>query len=152
MGGIINLFKNLISGIFGLIGGLFSKKAAGAAPQVSPKAKKSAGFFMELDESPATQAAAAAAPTHTDNSKKADNKAEAKAAKQSIKAKKAAKAELAAPAEVAAPVATVANALNLPQPTVSFADANRLPLATPRRRPGANMGSYLNMAKNMKRV
>jgi hypothetical protein len=143
MGGIINFFKNLIGGVFGFIGGLFGGK------------KTKDGFFMELEEAPTAAPTAVATPEAP--------AASAKATKQSIKAEKtAAKAEkTAAKAEKAAAKAAVAaaesapapaaNPLNLPEPTISFAEANRLPTPTPRRRPGANMGSYLNMAKGMNR-
>ena len=142
MGGIINFFKNLIGGIAGFFTGLLSSK----------KGKKSSeGFFMELEESEATPAAIAAtaiaaveklAKPITANKAAANNKVAAKATKPAKQAKQAAVEPEPAPA---------ANPLNLPQPTVSFAETNQLPLPTPRRRPGANMGSYLNMAKNMTR-
>lgn len=51
-----------------------------------------------------------------------------------------------------AAVAATANALNLPQPTVTAtpAPANDYKAFASRRRPGANMKSYLDMAKGMK--
>jgi len=56
-------------------------------------------------------------------------------------------------ASVSAPVATTTSAtLNLPQPTVSFAADNLLPLSSNngRRRPGANMTYFLGMARTAK--
>lgn len=44
-----------------------------------------------------------------------------------------------------------ANPLNLPQPSVNFASEYLVPKPTnTRRRPGANMGAYLDMAKQVK--
>jgi hypothetical protein len=54
------------------------------------------------------------------------------------------------------PAAATATALNLPQPTVTVSNtpaptaANNYTKFGPRRRPGANMKSYLDMAKTIK--
>ncbi len=139
MGGIINFFKNLMGGIFGFIGGVFGGK------------KSSNGFFMELDESAAAPAPASVAKAAVAQQPKAkatvaqQPKAKAAVAQQP----KAAAISVEPATPVVAPPAV--NPLNLPQPTVSFAEANQLPLPTPRRRPGANMSSYLNMAKSVNR-
>lgn len=178
MGGVINLIKNLFSGIFSFIGGIFGGKKS--------------GYFMELDEAQVAKLesvkakASEAKDAIVENTKSAvaavestaksavDSVAEgvkdtatateasAKSATKSVKAK-AAKAESAKPEPVKVETAEThgsangakppvpANALNLPEPTVSFASEYLVPKPTnSRRRPGANMGSFLDMAKTVK--
>jgi len=184
MGGVINLIKNLFSGIFSFIGGIFS-------------GKKKSGYFMELDEKQsaklesvkaqasdakdaivektksavaAVEASAksaadsvaegvkdAAATTEATAKSVMKSEAPAKSAVKSVKAKsektesaKAETAELNGSANEAKPPVP-ANTLNLPQPTVSFASEYLVPKPTnSRRRPGANMGAFLEMAKTVK--
>jgi hypothetical protein len=86
----------------------------------APKTKKSSAFFLEE-----TDAKSVASPA-------------AKPKAQTV------------PAATTAP--TTAAALNLAQPTVTFAStaANNYKQFGSRRRPGANMKSYLDMAKTIK--
>ncbi len=144
MSGILNLFKNLFSGIFGFLGGLF-------------KGKSNDGFYLELKDD-----TAAAKPVTTATVAMADAPAAVKS--KSTRAEKltalAAEGQGESAAVAAAPMTTAA-ALNLPQPTVTqapkepeiktFADSFLLPLATPIRRPGANMSSFLDMARKVNR-
>ncbi|MGA7938222.1 MAG: hypothetical protein WCA35_32025 [Kovacikia sp.] len=141
MSGLINFVKGLFSGIFGFLGGILgSKKKSEAASenQSKPaKPKKSNGYFLELDDAKGIGSSSngAAAPV-------------AESAKQP--APVAAKAE-SKPAQQPAPVA-VAKALNLPEPKVAtFATDYLLTSGSNgRRRPGANMASYLNLARQVK--
>lgn len=160
MSGLINFIKSLFSGIFGFVGGLLgSKKGADSAAAIAPEKskKKSNGFYLELDDAASngssaapSQSAAPAAATAT------AEKSEKKSSKRAEQLAAAAKAENggvkpAAPAKAPEP-ATVAKALNLPEPTVTnFATDYLLTNGNNgRRRPGANMASYLDMARQVK--
>jgi hypothetical protein len=131
MSGLINFIKSIFGGIFGL----FSKKEESSTATPKSKAKKSSGYFLEAEDAAGTgvqpaAAVAVAAPPAT---------------------KKAAPTKPAAPAKAPEPVAA-ANPLNLPKPTVTtFAPDYLMPASTNgRRRPGANMASFLTMAKQVK--
>lgn len=134
MGGLVNLIKKLFSGIFSFIGGLLGGGKSGG------------GYYLELDE--AQSGKTASAPKQEEN----------QPAEANGKPAAAPVATIAAPAKVetaslnGSKPAAPANPLNLPQPTVSnFASEYLAPKPTAgRRRPGANMSSYLEMAKNMK--
>jgi len=139
MSGLFNFLKNLVSGIFGFLGGLFGSKedsAAGSAPKV--KTSKSSGFFLEIDDAKGVGATVSAP---------------AKVATPAIAtAQPAAKSKPAAPAKAPEPVA-VASALNLPKPTVTAPETDFVltaVISNGRRRPGANMASYLDMARQAK--
>ncbi|MBD1846662.1 hypothetical protein H6F89_25215 [Cyanobacteria bacterium FACHB-63] len=171
MGGVIKLIKNLFSGIFSFIGGIFGSKKS--------------GYFMELDEAEAAKPAATpkleeakSAVATVEATAKSTANAVAEGVKETTAATAAPKSVKAKPAKVesvkvesakvepaeAEPVAIAetngstngakpvpANPLNLPQPTVSFATEHLVPKPTnSRRRPGANMGSFLEMAKTVK--
>ncbi len=151
MSGLLNLFKSLFSGIFGFIGRLFGGKSKN-------------GFYLELkDETEApVKAAAPVAVVPAAEAESIPATKSAKSAGKSTRAEKLAALAAAGQANGAAPVApapAVAASLNLPQPTVTsapkepeiktFADKYLLPLATPSRRPGANMASFLTMARQV---
>ena len=164
MSGFFNFLKSLFSGIFSI----FSKKKSDSADQPKARRDPKSKYFMELDEakalitdaarptvqkSEAKAEAPAASPEPTSKPAPAASKAEtvaapAKADPQPAKTKAEPKAE---PAKQPEPVA-VANALNLPQPTVTFAPTYLAPTASSngRRRPGANMASFLDMARQVK--
>jgi hypothetical protein len=124
---MIGFIKKIFAAIFGVL--LFpvkllssgKNKQANTATDAAPN-KKSEAFFLE-------EADAKGVPAATP------------------KAKASKKGKVAA-----APVAaTTANALNLPQPNVTTTVAeNNYVQFTTRRRPGANMKSYLDMAKTIK--
>ena len=146
MSSFVNFLKNLFSGLFSVLGGLLSSKKkqdaiAGSAP--APKKSGKSGYFLELDEakgtgSAATPAKAVAAPTP------------AKA--ESTNGATAKPAVAAAPKPAPKPVGAN-TALNLPQPTVTtFAPKYLAPTGSSngRRRPGANMSSFLDMARQVK--
>lgn len=132
--------------------GLFNKKSQdkGAAP----KTKKSGGYFLELDETGNVKSdapAPAAAPVAEAPAPAATvAKAEAPKAQKKTSVKKAAKAEPAKPA--ATPAVAASNGRVEPQPGLTFAPNNLLPLTTnnSRRRPGPSMNSFLEMASQMK--
>jgi hypothetical protein len=128
--------------------GLFNKKSQdnGSAPKV----KKSGGFFLELDETGNVKSDAPAPAPAAEAPAATVAKAEAPKAKTKTSVKKAAKAE---PAKLAAtPTVAVSNGRVEPQPGVTFAPNNLLPLTTnnSRRRPGPSMNSFLDMASQMK--
>lgn len=128
LGAILKLPLTLLSLPAKLLSGKKGKsqeKTADAAPKTQPNE----AFFLAETEATGVPATA---PKKT----------------KKTKAKKSAP-KAAEPATPAA--ATVASTLNLPQPTVTTpAPANNYTKFGARRRPGANMKSYLDMAKNIK--
>ncbi|MBF2029040.1 MAG: hypothetical protein IGS48_20140 [Oscillatoriales cyanobacterium C42_A2020_001] len=168
MSGLFNLIKNLFAGIFGFIGGLLGGKKAieGSTPK---KAKKSNGYFLELDESGVGSAKpASATPVETPTAEQPmtvsqETVAEAAQAdpvpakKSTRKEKLAALAAADKPATnsdtapAAAPQpAPAAVAVAAIKPETNFATKYLIPANNGgRRRPGANMSSYLDMARKM---
>lgn len=131
---MIGFIKKIFAAVFGVFLlplKLFSSgknKKAKTATDATPK--KSEAFFLEESEA---KEVSAPAPKKAKISKK----------------EKASKKEKVAAAPA---VAATANALNLPQPTVTnngIAENSYVQFTT-RRRPGANMKSYLDMAKTIK--
>jgi len=153
---MFGFIKKLISGILAFISGLFAGKKADAEQSGAGKAiKKSSGYFLELDEaksngqSPAKTAAPTPAKTEA---------APAKAESASTPAQPAkAEAVKAAPAK-AEPVKAIAQSTNgskpaiaatpAPTATAAFASTPTVPNTFgDRRRPGANMDYFLDMAR-----
>lgn len=141
---MFGFIKKLIAGILGFIAGLL------------PGKKKDGGYYLQLDESGAeVTPTPAARPAATSNGTKATTKASEPATKPAPAAK-AAKVEAskngkAAPTETAkAPVAVATKK----EPTeTTFAPKYLAPSASTsngRRRPGANMSSFLDMANQVK--
>jgi hypothetical protein len=117
---MFGFIKNLIGGILGFITGLFGKKD---------------GYYLELKEETAETKPVAAKPAAKAEPATA-KPAPAKVAKESAKPAKATKAE---PAKPAAPTET------------TFAPKYLIPSSSnSRRRPGANMNTYLDMARQVK--
>lgn len=152
---MFGFIKKLINGIFAFLAGLFNKKSAadGAAPQPARKS----GYFMELDDAPAngqpakTEAAKAepvkAQPAKAEAAKVEAPKAPEPAAQPAkAEAKKPAKAEPvkteATPAP--APAANSQNGQKPAEPAIAFSSFGD------RRRPGPNMSSFLDMARQVK--
>ena len=111
--------------------------------------KKQGEFYLEIDSSkdsaaataPATETKAAAAPAAATATP---------AAKPAKKAKKA-KAKAAPTAQPAPAAAVINQALNMPEPKVTATiEPLNIPKFGPRRRPGSNMQSFLDMAKTVK--
>jgi hypothetical protein len=133
---MIGFIKKIFAAVFGIL--LFPVKLLSSGknkkgkPAAEPASKKEASeaFFMEESEAKSVTAPAA---------KKEKTSKKSKASKKET--------VTATPA-----VAATANALNLPQPTVTNNGAaeNSYVQFTTRRRPGANMKSYLDMAKTIK--
>jgi hypothetical protein len=165
MGAIINIFKRII----GLITGLFTKKS-GAGQQVTGKKGKD-GFYMEAapagDSAPAPVAVAAAAavksaPAAAATPAKQGGVPKGKAGKAAAAAAIAAVATVtAAPkpvdavdlirAALAATQSSPAEQQAQAEATASFAEMNAVPITMGgRRRPGANMTGFLDLAKTMK--
>ncbi|NJN24178.1 MAG: hypothetical protein HC810_07015 [Acaryochloridaceae cyanobacterium RL_2_7] len=111
----------IFGGILGTVTGIFTKK------------KKQGEFFLEIDGSKDSAAATAPAKTSAPTGKKA-------------------KPATVAPApQAAAPVAVVNQSLNIPAPKVTATiEPLDIPKFGPRRRPGSNMQSFLDMAKTVK--
>lgn len=152
MSGLLKLLGNLISGIFGFLGGLLGLN-------------KKSGYYLEYDESKALAATpngaqAASTPAQPESAPSKPEpiavKPEPVAAKSEPAATKpepaAAKAEPIKTTPANPETVSVNNGLNLPQPTVTtFAPEYLLPKPTAnRRRPGANMSGYLDMARQVK--
>lgn len=130
--------------------GLFKKKSQDNGS--APKTKKSGGFFLELDETgnvksdaPAPAATAAPAPAP---------EAQAPAATAAKAPKAKTKTSVKKTGAKQAPTTTVAasNGRVEPQPGLTFAPSNLLPLTanSSRRRPGPSMNSFLDMASQIK--
>jgi hypothetical protein len=161
MGGVINLIKKIFGGIFSFIGGFLGGKSGGYYMEAEELPKTAPAKGVEAAKPVPAQAIAAppakAEPAKTEAPESAKTKkAKAEKPAKTAKSEKAAKPEKAAPATAESngsmngskPPVT-ANTLNLPQPTASYATETPM-LTTPRRRPGANMGAFLEMAKTVK--
>jgi hypothetical protein len=136
MGGLVNLIKKLFSGIFSFIGGLLGGK------------KSNGGYYLELSDA------------------EVGKSIPAKAESQSAVAAKPAKAEsTAVSAKPASPEPAVVNVAvtngskptapatptSSSQPAANSTNNYLTPLSMgSRRRPGANMNSFLEMARGMK--
>jgi large subunit ribosomal protein L22e len=121
-----------------------AQPADGAAPaEAKVKAKKAAskGIFLDGDDARGFKSEPEPKP--------ATAKSE-KAAKAAAPAKAATPAKVAAPTPMI-PAATIAAAVTVPvaQPAVSAAPYQQFPT---RRRPGANMKGFLEMAQQVKKV
>ncbi|MGG6267642.1 hypothetical protein ACQ4M3_11710 [Leptolyngbya sp. AN03gr2] len=166
MGGVFNLIKKLFSGILSFIGGILGGNKSGYYMEAEPLPAKSAAKVEESKTEDAKSAVAtvkatvnSAADSVTEGVKEVaeTTEATAKTAAKSVKAKAtkvesvtAEKAETNGSPNGAKPPVP-ADTLNLPQPTTSFATEYLVPKPTnTRRRPGANMNSYLEMAKTVK--
>ncbi|MGM3306873.1 hypothetical protein ACSQ6I_13045 [Anabaena sp. WFMT] len=120
---MFGFIKNLIAGIVGFITGLFAKKDNGYYLQLKEEATEAKPVATKAKAEPAKAPAAKAKPVAT--------KATAEPAKAP-----AAKAE---PAKAAVPTET------------TFAPKYLVPSSSNgRRRPGANMNTYLDMARQVK--
>ncbi len=151
----MDFIKKLISGILGFVGGIL-----GFVTGLLPGKKKSNGYFLELEEATsqskpaasngkkAQEAVAVAAPAASQTAKSSEpetvkaTKAPKKAKVEASQNGKAAKAEpVKAAATTKAPTET------------TFAPKYLAPSITSsngRRRPGANMSAYLEMARQVK--
>lgn len=169
MSSFVNFLKNLFSGLFSVIGGLFGSKKAKATiagTELKPRKAKNSGYFLELDDAKgigngaATSTKTAAVESPKAEAVKASAKPEPARVEaatptlqsEAVKAKPSAKSAATAEKVESKPAAANA-ALNLPQPTVTtFAPKYLAPNGSSngRRRPGANMSSFLDMARQVK--
>jgi hypothetical protein len=134
MGGLVNLIKNLFSGIFSFIGGLLSSK------------KSNGGYYLELSEAEAGKSIPAKAESTAVAAKSAKAESTAVAAKP---ASPEPAVDVAATngAKPTAPVTPASSS----QPAANSTNDYLTPLSMgSRRRPGANMNSFLEMARGMK--
>ncbi|NDJ17569.1 hypothetical protein GS601_09745 [Myxacorys almedinensis A] len=171
----MNLIKKLFSGILSFIGGLLGGKKNGGYYMEADESK-SVPPSRNAEDEPVNEKVAAMANgaktelTNKVEAAKASVSEAASSAKTSV-AKSASSAKdsiqaagseaTSAKAEPAKKDATSGNgsqpdapanvALNMPKPTVSFATEYLTPKSTSaRRRPGANMRSFIEMAKTVK--
>jgi hypothetical protein len=159
MSSFVNFLKNIVSGLFSFLGGLVgSKKPQEAIAEAAPKPRKArnSGYFLELDDAKGVGSAATPAQASKQEPAKAEPaKAEpvkAEPAKAAVKSKQIKTPVTAEPKPAPKPAAANA-ALNLPQPTVTTFAPKYLASngsSNGRRRPGANMSSFLDMARQIK--
>ncbi len=134
----MGLIKNIIAGIFSFITGLFSSK------------KNGGGYYRELKESDSTPVSKPATTTATKPVAVASAPAATKATK--TKASKAAKAEKSNNGKVVTPEPVVATKASNPA-DVAFAStylSSSNTASNGRRRPGANMSAFLDLASQVK--
>ena len=159
MSSFVSFLKNIVSGLFSFLGGLVgSKKSQEAIAEAAPKPRKArnSGYFLELDDAKGVSSAATPAQASKQEPAKAEPaKAEpvkAEPAKAAVKSKQIKTPVTAEPKPAPKPAAANA-ALNLPQPTVTTFAPKYLASngsSNGRRRPGANMSSFLDMARQIK--
>ncbi len=142
---MFGFIKNLFAGIFGFLGNLFGFKKT--------------EYFLDLDDSQGSKDAKPSQPAKAEPAKAQAQ--EQKAAAPGAAKAEPAKATAAKPAQKAAQPATAAQngqaakpaaPAKAPEPAVSGFATRYLVTASngSRRRPGANMSSYLTMARDMK--
>lgn len=159
---MFGFIKKLINGILAFVTSFFNKKSSADAPSAVPQPKRKSGYFMEFDDSsangqPAKIEAAKAEPVKTQPAKVEATKVEATKAPEpaaqpgKAEARKAAKAEAAkteatppAPAQPAPAAANNQNGQKQSEPAIAFSSFGD------RRRPGPNMSSFLDMARQVK--
>jgi len=163
MSSFVNFLKNIVSGLFSFLGGLVgSKKSQEAIAEAAPKPRKArnSGYFLELDDAKGVSSAATPAqaskqePAKAESAKAEPAKAEPAKAEpvKAVKSKQIKTPVTAEPKPAPKPAAANA-ALNLPQPTVTTFAPKYLASngsSNGRRRPGANMSSFLDMARQIK--
>lgn len=156
---MFGFIKKLINGIISFLTGLFSKKSSADASGSVPQPKRKSGYFMELDDSPANgqpakTEAAKAEPVKAQPAKAEAAKVEAPKAAEPVAAAQPAKAEAKKPAKAEpvkteatpapAPAANSQNGQKPAEPAIAFSSFGD------RRRPGPNMSSFLDMARQVK--
>ncbi|MBD2182766.1 hypothetical protein H6S82_06535 [Planktothrix sp. FACHB-1355] len=165
---MFGFIKNIFGGIMAFFGGILGiGKKSKEDKSNAPKTRKGRGYYLELDESQAAQTGNGSKPAQAEAVKvESAPKAEPAKVAEAVAAAPApvapapapkpqpAKAEAAPKPEAvkaAAPVAK-ANAKSEPQAPSTFAPNYLLTLSSTngRRRPGANMSSFLDMARQVK--
>lgn len=159
MSRIFDVIKSFFGGFFSFLGGLFGgskqlqESTAGASANGAPKTRKTrnSGYFLELDEARSVPSAEPAKAVTVEAPAKA---VEPKAEPVAAPAKAAAEpAKTPKPAKAIEPAKPAANPLNLPQPTVTTFAPEYLATSSDRngrRRPGANMNYFLDLARQVK--
>jgi hypothetical protein len=142
----MQFLSNIIKGILGFITGFLKPKGFALEYKEDATPKAEAPKAEAASPAPALAVSEApSAPAPASKAKKTKTFRGAKAPEASAPA-----AAPAAPA--AAPVVVPAAALNLPAPTVTFADVAMNPASgasVSRRRPGANMTGFISMARQV---
>ncbi|MBD2039467.1 hypothetical protein [Microcoleus sp. FACHB-672] len=144
---MFGFIKNLFGGIFGFIGKVLGLKKSGYALEFEPaQGEKSAP--AKQDTSAQKKIVATATGKVKEPAKPAATKAESAKKPEPVKAQTQAPAKESKPAAKApAPKAEPAKS---PEPVGGFATRYLTPTATStRRRPGANMSSFLDMARQV---
>jgi hypothetical protein len=153
MSRIFDFIKGFFGGLFSFLGGLLGgskqlQESSAGASENGAKVRKSrnSGYFLELDDARSVSSSAPA------KQPAAIVEAPAKVEKPKAAPATAAPASSATPAKVEPPK-PVANPLNLPQPTVTTFAPDYLSTTAStngRRRPGANMNYFLDLARQVK--
>jgi hypothetical protein len=135
MGGLVNLIKNLFSGIFSFIGGLLGSK------------KSNGGYYLELSEAEAGKSIPAKAESTAVAAKSAKAESTAVAAKPASPEPTVVDVAATNGSKPTAPATPASSS----QPAANSINDYLTPLSMgSRRRPGANMNSFLEMARGMK--
>ncbi|HBE20547.1 MAG TPA: hypothetical protein DEG17_02000 [Cyanobacteria bacterium UBA11149] len=129
---------------------MFNKKSQDNGS--AAKTKKSGGYFLELDETGNVKSDAAAPVTAPAPETPAATAPAATAPAATPKAKTKTSVKKATAKVAPAPTVAPSNPRVEPEPGVTFAPSNLLPLTTnsSRRRPGPSMNGFLDMASQMK--
>lgn len=156
---MFDFIKNLFSGIAGFFSGLFSGKKSKDG-ESAPKAKKSKGYFLELDDSPSVASGTEAKKPEPMKAKAAAPAKQAEPAKSAVATLERPKAspvnqvpsgneKVKIEAQPNPPAAT--NGKVAPQDASTFAPNYLMPTPTnSRRRPGPNMDMFRDMARQVK--
>lgn len=152
---MFGLIKNLFSGIAAFFSGLFSSKKSEDQSSIAPKPKKKGGFYLQLDESEDKPSAVASQPAKPPSAVEA--KPQPAASKSEGKTQEPIRVELiqTATSVKAVPAAPPAESINGKGQTpteTTFAPKYLNPISTSnsRRRPGANMNHFLDLARQVK--
>lgn len=152
---MFGFIKNLFGGIFGFIGKVLGLKKSGYALEFEP-AEGGKSAPAKQDASAQKKIVATATGKLKEPAKASASAAKAEPAKKAEPTKKAepAKSKKQAPAKESKPAAKApaptAEPAKAPEPVGGFATRYLTPTATStRRRPGANMSSFLDMARQV---
>lgn len=158
---MFGFISKLFSGISAFLGGLFGGKKSQAGAS-APQAKKSKGYFLELDETGSTKPATGAKKPEPAKAETQAPATQAEPAKAAVATEEKPKAEPAKASEngkaneikVEAqpnPPAAPNNGRVEPQAGTTFAPTYLTPTATSsRRRPGPSLDTFRDLARQVK--
>ncbi len=157
---MFDFIKNLFGGIAGFFSGLFGGKKSKDG-ESAPKAKKSKGYFLELDDAGNVASGTEAKKSEPMKAKAAEPAKQAEPAKSAVATLERPKTETVkevpsgnGKVQIQAqpnPPAAATNGRVEPQATSTFAPNYLMPTPTnSRRRPGPNMEMFRDMARQVK--